>query len=342
MTSDAGDREKAREAWLSSRVEDAIDPAQPIVDCHHHLWDRQGHTYLSDQFLADAGTGRKGEGHKLRATVYVECLNNYRETGDPDLRPVGETEFVVRETARSRKHSPGFCDGIIGFADLALGQAVDRVLEAHETAGEGRFKGVRYATAHDPDPKIHSAYKTHPGMFGEQAVRDGVRALGRRNLSLDVWVYFHQIKEVGDLADACPGTAMILNHCGGPIGIGSYSDKRDEVFAVWRTALQDLAGRDNVFVKFGGLAMALAGFGWHRRESPPASGDLAAAWRPYFEACIEAFGPDRLMFESNFPVDRAGCGYTILWNAFKRLAAGLSGDERNAVLAATAARVYRL
>ena len=342
MTSDAGEREKAREAWLSSRVEDALDPSQPIIDCHHHLWDRQGHTYLSDQFLADAGGGDKDGGHKLRASVYVECLNNYRQSGDPDLRPVGETEFVVSETSKSRQHNPGLCDGIIGFADLALGDAVGRVLEAHEEAGEGRFKGVRYATAHDPDPKIHSAYKTHPEMLGEQAVRDGVRVLARRNLSLDVWVYFHQIREVGDLAAACPETAIILNHCGGPIGIGCYSDKRDEVFATWRAALQNLAGRDNVFVKFGGLAMALAGFGWHRRESPPASEILANAWRPYFETCIETFGADRLMFESNFPVDRAGCSYTILWNAFKRLAADLSGAERTAALGETAARVYRL
>lgn len=342
MTSDAGDREKAREAWLSSRVEDAIDPAQPIIDCHHHLWDRQGHTYLSDQFLADTGGGRKDGGHQLRATVYVECLNSYRKSGEQNLRPVGETDFVVSETAQPRKQSPGLCDGIVGFADLALGPAVDKVLEAHEAAGEGRFKGIRYATAHDPDPKIHSAYKTHPGMLGEQAVRDGVRVLGRRNLSLDAWVYFHQIGEVGDLAAACPETAIILNHCGGPIGIGPYSDKRDEVFALWRTALQGLAGRDNVFVKFGGLAMALAGFGWHRRELPPSSKDLSDAWRPYFETCLETFGADRLMFESNYPVDRVGCSYTVLWNAFKRLATDLSGDERNAVLAGTAARVYRL
>jgi predicted TIM-barrel fold metal-dependent hydrolase len=342
VTSDAGEREKAREVWLSSRVEDAIDPAQPIIDCHHHLWDRQGHTYLGDQFLADASGGREGGGHKLRATVYVECLNSHRTTGDPDLRPVGETEFVVAETAQLREQSPGLCDGIVGYADLALGRAVDRVLDAHETAGEGRFKGIRYATACDPDPKIHSPYKTHPGMLGEQKVRDGVRVLGRRNLSLDVWVYFHQIGEVGDLADACPDTSIILNHCGGPIGIGPYREKREEVFALWRKAVLDLAGRENVFIKFGGLAMALAGFGWHRRELPPSSKDLSDAWRPYFETCLETFGAERLMFESNFPVDRVGCSYTILWNAFKRLAADLSDAERSDLLAGTAARVYRL
>ena len=341
MTSDVRDREKVRDAWLASRTEAAIDPSHPIIDCHHHLWDRQGHTYLSDRFLQDA-RGDVGGGHKLLATVYVECLNKYRNTGDKDLRPVGETEFVVRETALARTQGLGLCDGIIGFADLSLGGAVDRVLEAHEEAAQGRFRGIRYATAHDPDPKIHSAYKTHPGMLGEQKVRDGVRVLGRRGLSLDAWVYFHQIGEVAALADACPDTAIILNHCGGPIGIGGYSSKRNEVFAAWREAIHGIAAHGNVHVKFGGLAMALAGFGWHRLDTPPASDDLAVAWRPYFEICLEAFGADRLMFESNFPVDRAGCSYTVLWNAFKRLVTDLAVRERDALQSGTAARIYRL
>ena len=326
------------ERWLAQRKEPALEPALEIIDPHHHLWDRGGHRYLGEEYLADAGGG-----HQVAATVYVECLANYREAGPEPLRCVGETEFVAG-IARGNSSGNGtrLCAGIVAHADLALGAAVEEVLQAHAQAAQGRLRGVRFATAWDASPAIHGAYPTHPGMLREAAVHAGARCLARRGLSLDVWLYFHQLGDVAALARACPDLTIVLDHCGGPVGLGPYAQRREPVFEQWRQALRGLCGFDNIVVKFGGLAMPLAGFAWHRAATPPSSADLAAAWRPYFEVCMEQFGPNRCMFESNFPVDRSGCSYTVLWNAFKRLAATLPTDERAALCAGTARGTYRL
>ena len=335
---DAADRQQQWDAWLRLQQEEASDPLIPIIDPHHHLWDRGEHRYLGDEFLADT-TG----GHKLLATVYVECLSNYREDGPEALRCVGETEFVAGIVQGSGNESAArMCAGIVARADLALGAAVDEVLEAHAQAAQGRLRGIRYASAWDASPTIHAAYPTRPGMLREPMVLEGAKCLAKRDLSLDAWLYFHQLDDVAALARACPDLTIVLDHCGGPIGLGPYAEQREAVFGRWRESLRGLSSFDNIVVKFGGLAMPLAGFAWHRRAAPPSSADLALAWQPYFDVCIELFGPQRCMFESNFPVDRSGCGYTMLWNAFKRMAAPLSPDERESLLCATAHRVYRL
>ncbi len=325
---DSADQPTDREAMT-------LSPGLPFIDCHHHLWDRGGQTYLSAEYLADAGPG-------LAGSVYVECLNRYAETGDPVLRPVGETAFVVAECAAARAQNRPICDGIIGFADLAQGAAVQPVLEAHQAAGDGRFRGIRYATAWDPDPTIHSPYNTRRAMLEEPAVTAGAQCLGALDLTLDVWVYFHQLPEVADLAGRCSDTLIVVNHCGGPIGVGPYRGQRDAVFAHWRSVLPALAAQPNIHLKFGGMAMKLAGFDWHRRDTPPDPDALAQAWQPYFDACMAAFGPERMMFESNFPVDRVGTGYQSLWQAFDRLSTGCSRAERASLFSETARRVYRL
>lgn len=325
------------EDWLRSGTEAPLDPQAPIIDAHHHLWDRAGHTYLPQQFTADAS------GHHLLASVYVECRSNYLQAGPEMLKPVGETLYVADLVAKQpATPQAAVCAGIVGFADLSLGDEVEAVLQAHEAAGAGRFKGVRYATAWDADPIIHSAYPSHAGMLREPLVQAGARCLARRGLSLDTWAYFHQLDDVAALAHACPDLMVVIDHVGGPLGIGVYADRRQEVFAQWRHSLQALSPLDNVVMKFGGLAMPLAGFGWRKQPIPPSSQTLAAAWRPYFEVCLEVFGPARCMFESNFPVDRTGCTYTSLWNAFKTLSAPLSASERRALLQDTAQRFYRL
>ena len=335
---DAADRQKRWEDWLSLRQEPALDPGVPIVDPHHHLWDRGGHTYLPKQFVTDAGGG-----HDLRSTVVVECLSRYREDGPEHLRPVGETAYVAGLVeAHGRPEGIDIGAAILGFADLSLGDAVDEVLQAHAVAGKGRFRGIRYSTAFDADPAIHAAYPSHPGMLREAQVQAGARRLARRGESLDVWLYFHQLDDVVALARTCPELAIIIDHCGGPLGIGPYAERRDDVFAAWRAALQPLRSLPNVALKFGGLAMPLAGYAWRKLPQPPASDVLAEAWRPYFEVCLDVFGPRRCMYESNFPVDRSGCTYTSLWNAFKRLAAPLSEGERQALCAGTARRIYGL
>ncbi len=327
-----------RAAWLAANPEPPIEPDLEICDAHHHLWDRDGSRYLVDEFLDDTN------GHRVTKSVYVECLSRYRADGPETLRPVGETEFVHKITA-GEPAQPGatrVAAGIVGFADLALGSAVRSVLKAHLEAS-GRFRGVRHASAWDASDKIHNAH-TNPSrnLLGESAFREGFACLGGLGLSFDAWVYFHQIPELADLAGAFPETPVILNHVGGPIGVGPYAGQREEVFETWRGHMAELAKRDNVAVKLGGLTMAASGFGWHKRETPAGSGDLAEAMAPYYQTCIEHFGAARCMFESNFPIDGTGGAYTTLWNAFKRVSDGYSPDERRALFHDTAAKIYRL
>lgn len=342
---DAAERFRRWETWLQLGHEEPLEPGTPIVDPHHHLWDRGGHTYLAPQFAQDVA------GHRLLASVYVECLWQYSQDGPQHLRPAGETAAVARlaqahadgdQDGNGGAGEPAIAAGIVAYADLSLGDAADAVLDAHAAVADGRLRGVRYCTAIDADPTIHASYPAHPGMLRESRVQAGARRLALRGLSLDVWVYFHQLGDVAALARACPGLTIVVDHAGGVVGIGRHADRRDEVFASWREGLRTLGAMPNVVLKFGGLAMPLAGFGWRHLPQPPASDLLADAWRPYFETCLEVFGPGRCMFESNFPVDRSACTYTGLWNAFKRLAAPLTPGERSALLSGNAQRVYRI
>jgi L-fuconolactonase len=330
---DAQQRQLRWDAWLASRQEPVLDPETPIVDPHHHLWDRGGHTYLPGQFAQDVA------GHRLLASLYVECLSHYYVGGLEYLRPAGETAYVANLVQATDK---GIAAGILAYADLSLGDAVEAVLDAHTAVAAGRLRGLRYSTAWDADPAIHASYPTRPGMLREASVQAGARKLALHRLVLDVWVYFHQLGDVAVLAEACPELTIVVDHTGGPVGIGGYAGRRDEVFTHWRAALQALGSLPNVWLKFGGLAMPLSGFAWRKLEQPPSSEALAQAWHPYFETCLEIFGPERCMFESNFPVDRSGCTYVSLWNAFKRLAAPLGATERQALLSATALKVYGL
>jgi len=326
--------------WLALREEEAIEPQLPICDPHHHLWDHPGHRYLLDELLADTGSG-----HRIEQTVFVECASEYREEGPESLRPVGETEFVDRVARASlgRREETRVAAGIVGLADLSLGDGAAAVLEAHLEASPERFRGIRHACGWDASPDVRNSH-THPppGLLLDAEFRRGFAALDRYGLSFDAWLYHPQIGELADLAGAFPATTIILDHVGGPLGIGPYAGRRDEVFADWKAAIETLAGRSNVVVKLGGLAMPICGFGWHKAERPPGSQELVEAWRPYLMTCIERFGVERCMFESNFPVDKRSCSYTVLWNAFKRLTSTFSVDERRALFQETAQRVYRL
>jgi predicted TIM-barrel fold metal-dependent hydrolase len=334
--------------WLAQQArEDILRPDLPIVDPHHHLWNRGGHRYLLDELLTDTGSG-----HRVEATVFVECMAYYRAGGADGFKPVGETEFVngvaaMADSAEALRaaHQPPTkaCAGIVGFADLMRGAAVQTVLEAHLQAGGGRFRGIRHAAAWDASPKVRNSH-THPceHLYAQPAFREGFARLAPLGLSFEAWQFHTQLADVLDLARAFPATTIVLNHVGGPLGIGPYAGRHDEVFARWRPMVQALAGCPNVVVKLGGLGMRIGPFDFHARPTPPSSIELAAAWRPWIETCIEAFGAERCMFESNFPVDQASSGYAVLWNAFKRLAEGASATERAALFSGTARRVYRL
>ena len=330
-----------RQAWLDRRTEPILEPELPIVDPHHHLWDRPEWRYLLDELLADTSSG-----HNIVATVYVQARAMYRATGPEELRPVGETEFINGVAAMSASGVYGktrHCAGIVGHADLTLGGRVEPVLAAHIRAGGDRFRGIRHITAWDADASVRNpAYSPPRGLLGDKSFREGFAVLGRLGLSFDAWLYHPQIGELADLARAFPATKIVLNHVGGPIGIGAYAGKRNEVFAAWAASIKALAACSNACVKLGGLGMRMGGFGFHEQPEPPSSEALAAAWRPYVETCIAAFGASRCMFESNFPVDKGSYGYPVFWNACKLLAKGASKTEKTDLFAGTAARFYRL
>jgi predicted TIM-barrel fold metal-dependent hydrolase len=330
-----------REDWLALHQEEIIDPARPIVDPHHHLWDRGGLRYLIDELAADIASG-----HNIVATVYVEARSMYRAGGPEALRPVGEVEFAVGAAAMSASGGYGnaaICAGVVGHVNLLLGEAAREVLEAEIAAGNGRFRGIRHSSPWDADPGVAGIYALRPkGLLLDPTFRKGFACLAPLGLSYDSWLFHPQIGELADLARAFPDTRIVLDHCGGPIGVGGYANRREEIFGKWKASIQDIAGCPNVVVKLGGLAMCLLGYDFHKRATPPSSEQAAAAWRPYIETCIEAFGPSRAMFESNFPPDKGQCSYQVIFNAFKRIAAPYSEAEKTALFSQTAAQVYRL
>ena len=340
-------------------AEAILEPDLPIVDPHHHLWDRPsvpparegGHPfedvvrlkprYLLDQLRADAASG-----HNVVGTVYVQCGAFYRADAEKALAPVGEVEFVNGVAAMSASGIYGpfrACEGIVGHADLLLGDGVVRVLEAEIAAGNGRFRGIRHMVASDPDPAVLGPMAHTPGgLMADATWRRGFATLAPLGLTFDAWLLEPQLGELVALARAFPDQDIVLDHVGTPLGIGTYAGRLDERFGVWRDNIRELAKSPKVTVKLGGLAMPFPGFPGLDGKARPTSQALADLWRPYVETCIEAFGADRCMFESNFPVDYWGCDYATLWNAFKRIAAGASDSEKADLFAGTARRFYRL
>ncbi|HLZ04830.1 MAG TPA: amidohydrolase family protein [Bradyrhizobium sp.] len=329
------------ETWLALHTEDIIDPARPVVDPHHHLWDRGGVRYLMEEMTDDVSSG-----HNIVATVYVEARSMYRACGPEAFRPVGEVEFVNGCAAMAASGAYGktlVAHGIVGHTNLLLGDGARAVLEAEIAAGNGRFRGIRHSSPWDADKDVAGIYAERPkGLLLDPTFRKGFSCLAPLGLSYDGWLFFTQLNEFADLARAFPDTKMCLDHCGGIIGIGSYAGRREEIFRTWKASIQEVAKCPNVVVKLGGLAMVLPGFGFHEWPKPPNSEQAAAAWKPYIETCIEAFGVDRCMFESNFPPDKGQCSYQVIFNAFKRLAAGYSESEKTALFSKSATDFYRL
>jgi predicted TIM-barrel fold metal-dependent hydrolase len=326
------------DGWLAQQPrEEVVDPGLPIVDAHHHLWDHPFRYRLTD-FSDDVRSG-----HNVVATVYVDCGTAYRTTGPEPERPVGETEHIAQTTASLAGGHPEIAAAIVGFADLGLGAAVKSVLASHVAVGAGRFRGVRFSTGWDESPEIANTQAAkRPNMLREPIIHRGGRVLASMGLTLDAWLFHTQLGDVGVLADAVPELRIAINHCGGPLGYGPYATQRESHFATWRRGLRELAKRPNVVCKLGGLLARGAAFDYVRASAPPTSDDLAGIWRPWFETCVEAFGPERCMFGSNFPVEKMGTGYLVLWNTFKKLASGASPGERHALFSATAQDFYRL
>src|SRR6516164_2791 len=297
-----------RQDWLDKHHEEIIEPGLPIIDPHHHLWDRPGYRYLFPELLADVGSG-----HNIRATCYEQAREMYRADGPEELRSLGETEFVsgVSAMSASGKYGPTRCiAGIVGFVDLRLGA-----------------RGIRNGSTWSDDPTLKTfTAGGPPGLLLDKSFREGFATLAPLGLTFDAWMFQTQLKDLADLARAFPQTTIVLNHCGGPLAVGPYAGKREEAFTEWRDRIREVASLPNTYVKLGGLGMRPIGYTFFDNDQPPSSQDLEKAWRPYIETCITAFGTQRSMFESNFPVDKGTCSYQVLWNAFKRIAAGYSAD----------------
>ncbi len=328
--------------WLSQHKEEILEPDLPIIDAHHHMWVRAGNRYYLEDFLAEAQTG-----HNIKASVFVECGSFYRKNASALMAPVGEVEFangVAAMAASSTYNSTLVCAGIVGTADISVGAEVAQVLDAQIAAGGGRFRGIRVSTKWDADDDLNTTRYTYArDLMQDKDFRAGFATLGPRCLSFDAMIYHPQILELADLARAFPDTTIILNHIGGLLAwTRTYIARKDEAIANWRSSMTELAKCPNVYVKLGGLAMPYLGLGFDKWDKPATSTQLAASWGPLFKHCIDQFGPARCMFESNFPPDRDSVSYPVIWNTFKRIAAGYSASEKQALFYGAAAKAYCL
>jgi L-fuconolactonase len=325
--------------WLRLGAEQALEPDLPIIDAHHHIWDPPGARYLFEHYLADIQSG-----HRITASVFIECHSMYRVDGPEELRPLGETEFAAGVAARSASGIYGdarLCSAIIAHGDFSHGDRFGELIDAHLAASGGRLRGFRGRVSSDPDPEINK-WQTPPGVLNQPSSLQAMTAMSDRDMSLDVWAYQFQH---GDLIQTCcrlPGLQMVINHAAGIMGCGPYHGRRSELFDAWSNGVRRLASYPSIVLKFSGMGMRFAGFDYHQLPAPPTSRQLAEDWRPYFDVCLEAFGPDRIMFASNFPADKGSYSFAAVWNAFKILAAGLSETEKQALFSRTASRVYKL
>jgi predicted TIM-barrel fold metal-dependent hydrolase len=332
--------------WLALTPEPPLEPDLPICDPHHHFWDFRTARIPYQRYLLHELADDINSGHNVRSTVFVEARSMYRTDGPEEMRPVGEVEFVQGLAAASASglYGPGrAAAAIVGHANLLLGDRVEPVLQALQAASPNRFRGIRHSVTWDPHPEVeNTAAHNQQGQLANDDFRAGARVLARMGLSLEGWMYFPQLPELADFAKAVPDLTIILNHIGGLLRVGSYANRDDEVLASWRSGIAAVAECPNVVMKLGGIGMPRTGFDWHTRNKPIGSEELAESMAPFMTYCIEQFGPNRCMFESNFPVDKVSYSYNVMYNAFKRLSANYTAAERAAMFHDTAARVYRI
>ena len=329
--------------WLALTEEDILEPEIPICDPHHHFWDFRTaripyQRYLLHELIADVSRG-----HSVLSTVFIEARAMYRADGPVEMRPVGEVEFVQGLAAASASGLYGPCRAaaaIVGHADLKLGDRVESVLESLQAASPNRFRGIRHIVTWDADPRVESREKE--GVLSAPEFRAAAKVLGRLGLSLDTICCFPQLPEMVAFARALPEVTIVMNHLGALNRTGPFAGRDDEVMSVWRSGMAELAKCPNVYLKLGGHGMPRFGFDWHLRDKPIGSEELARDMAPLMSFCIEQFGPDRCMFESNFPVDKVSFSHHVLYNAFKRFSRGYSAAERAALFHDTAVRAYRI
>ena len=329
--------------WLALTEEATLEPEIPICDPHHHFWDFRSERIPYQRYLLHELAADVNAGHNVRSTAFIEARSMYRPDGPVEFRPVGEVEFVQGLAAASATGLYGPCRAaaaIVGHADLKLGDRVEAVLQALQAASPNRFRGIRHTVTWDRHPEVGNREKE--GVLATAEYRAGARVLARMGLSLDTGVVFPQLPELADFAKALPDLTIILNHLGGLNRTGPYSNRDDEVLPEWRRGIAVVAQCRNVHLKLGGIGMPRLGFDWHTREKPIGAEELAASMAPIMTYCIEQFGPNRCMFESNFPVDKVSFSHHVFFNACKRFSKNYSATEHAALFHDTAARAYRI
>lgn len=319
--------------WLAKRKEAVLDPELEIVDPHHHLWALPNQSYLLPDYRSDLETG-----HRVTASIYMEASMGY-DAGNPDpLASASEINFALE----AREYGNGvICDGIVFYVNLRRGDDARRILKEHVDRGRGALKGIRDTVAWSEHPALRN-HRINPSRsdLGSDSFRIGAAAVGEAGLALDLWIYQDQLVELADVVRKVPNTKFVLDHCGGPLMLGPYAGQRSARLAAWKEGIARISELENVYMKIGGLGMRTLGFDFHLWPAPPSSEDLQRAWAPYVDACLAHFGPDRCMFESNFPVDKEVASYRTIWNAFKLLSAHLPETARVSLMAGTAKAVY--
>ena len=340
-------RPSNQQEWLDQVTEEIVDQDLEIIDPHHHLWPgtpRTDGVSVDNRYLLEDLWNDTQSGHNLVKTVFVECGQGYFESGSEAMKPIGETRFVVEVAEEAKQDvSKAQIEGIVGHADMMLGESSREVLEAHLEEGKGRFKGIRHGASWDESDEIRNSHSNPiQSIYLDDEFQKGIEQLDALNLTLDAWNYHKQIKELTELAKCFPNLKIVQNHFGGPLGIGPYAGRREEVFSVWQESIAELAERDNVVIKIGGLAMPINGWGWHKRELPANSDEFIESHGRYYLHAIKCFGVERCMFESNFPVDKRSISYPVLWNGFKKIVEDFSTEEKEYLFYKTAAEFYSL
>ena len=340
-------RPSNQQEWLDQITEEIVDQDLEIIDPHHHLWPvtpRTDGVSADNRYLLEDLWNDTQSGHNVVKTVFVECGQGYYESGSEAMKPVGETKFVVEVAEEAKQDvSKAQIEGIVGHADMMLGESTREVLEAHLEEGKGRFKGIRHGASWDESDEIRNSHSNPiQSIYLDDEFQKGIEQLDALNLTLDAWNYHKQIKELTELAKCFPNLKIVQNHFGGPLGIGPYAGRREEVFSVWQESIAELAERDNVVIKIGGLAMPINGWGWHKRELPANSDEFTESHGRYYLHAIKCFGVERCMFESNSPVDKRSISYPVLWNGFKKIVEDFSTEEKEYLFYKTAAEFYSL
>jgi predicted TIM-barrel fold metal-dependent hydrolase len=336
------DKHKRYYDWLAQVKEEIINPELPIIDPHHHLWNGDNQLAGSFPYLIENLSEDTNSGHNIVGTIFMECAQGYYSGGEEKYKPVGETEFVMNLIKNSEKLSKSTnIIGIIGFADLMLGHEVKNVLNRHLSKGEGLFRGIRHAAGWDKNNEIHNSHSNPiENIYHNKSFMKGAEELINLNLTFDAWHYHHQINDLSIFAKKYPELTIIHDHFGGPLGVGPYEGKKEEIFKKWKDDISLLSESKNVYAKLGGLAMPVNGWNFHKQNKPASSDQILDMHHEYYLHTINCFGVERCMFESNFPVDRRSVSYHVLWNAFKKMVLGYSDEDKNKLFFKNAKDVY--